>query len=267
MVQEKDKDAKARLSAVAIHDQLAEQFSRHYESAANHCDSAFLYGRKHVDSHWNQLLASVPRDASILDIGCGTGEYLKRLLDSDFLHVIGIEPSENMRSLAAARLPKETVRDGSVLDIPFEDNAFDLAYAVEVFRYFRAEDNARGMREIHRVLKPGGVFFGTFVNLLALDGFAVLVAARNLMEILLGKETACYTKFETPRSLFKTLDAAGFRDIRIHGAMAAPLRIAFKCSQAAGSRLARALDPFDAALSDNFILKYFAGHLIGICRK
>ncbi|MGB8331685.1 MAG: class I SAM-dependent methyltransferase, partial [Polyangiales bacterium] len=83
----------------------------------------------------------------------------------------GSEPSTEMRRRAEQRLPKGTVQDGSVLSLPFADETFDFAGSIEVFRYLNAADNDLGHRELLRVVKPGGVFFGTYVNRFVADGF------------------------------------------------------------------------------------------------
>ena len=83
-------------------------------------------------------------------------------------NVRGIEPSAEMRKLARERVPGDLVSDGSVTDLPVGDQSQDFIYAIEVFRYLDAADNALGHREIFRALKPGGVFFGTYVNKMGL---------------------------------------------------------------------------------------------------
>jgi SAM-dependent methyltransferase len=46
----------------------------------------------------------------------------------------------------------------------FENETLDFVYVIEVFRYLAHDDNLQGLREVFRVLRPGGIFFGTFVN-------------------------------------------------------------------------------------------------------
>ncbi len=111
---------------------------------------------------------------------------------------VGIEPSAEMREQAVAALGPERVRDGSVLALDFEDDRFAFAYAIEVFRYLDAADNAAGHAEIARVLRPGGVYYGTYVNRFALDGFRQLTLVRRLRHRLGGAEPACHMEFETP---------------------------------------------------------------------
>lgn len=256
----------ARARAVSFHDVKADWFASQYSRPEQRFASAFLYGRHQINIHCYRQIALLPRQARILDVGCGTGEQLTHLLKLGF-EAFGVEPSEKMRCYAVSKLPAGVVLNGSVLDLPFASNSFDFMYAIEVFRYLDYADNLCGLQEIHRVLKPGGVFFGTFVNLYALDGSFVIAGARKLMEKWFGKGLRFHTEFETPQGLKEKLLSAGFSDVETHGAMVAGMFFVYKLGQPFGEACARLLEPLDALLSDTFFLRPFAGHLIGIARK
>lgn len=168
---------------------------------------------------------------------------------------------------AESRLPAGTVKDGSVLNLPFADDFFDFVYAIEVFRYLNYEDNLRGIQEIRRVLKTGGLFFGTFVNFYSLDGAAILIGIRKLAERWFSKTLGFHTEFMTPRRLELKLRSVGFSDVQTHGAKIAGLHIAYNLGQPIGEACARLLEPIDPLLSDTPVLRVFAGHLIGIAQK
>ena len=154
-----------------------------------------------------------------------------------------------------------------MLEIPFDDGSFDFVYSVEVLRYLTVADNLRRIREVARVLRPGGVFFGTFVNRYALDGFSLLVAGRRIADRL-GSPINCHTELETPRRLRGHLVKAGFSHAATHGAMFAPLRIVWKIlGNRITTQLARRLQPIDRLLCDGRMTQAWAGHLIGIGRK
>jgi ubiquinone/menaquinone biosynthesis C-methylase UbiE len=189
-----------------------------------------------------------------------------RLLDYGF-KATGIEPSAEMRRLAAENIPADLVSDGSVLQLPVSDSSIDFVYAIEVFRYLDTRDNAQGHREIVRVLKPGGIYFGTYVNKWALDGFRQLSQFRKLAERLAGTPRRYHVEFETPSSLCDKLKAAGFSQIRAQGAMFAPLRVLHKASPRLGAATSRLTMPHERWLSDYGPLRWFAGHLIIIARR
>lgn len=255
----------ARNKAVLIHNETADWFASQYNK--QDCfSSAFTCGRHHINRYLFQELLKLSKGANILDVGCGTGDHMKQLIGRGF-DVVGIDPSGKMRNYAESELPKGTIINGSVLELPFTDNSFDFVYSVEVFRYLNGEDNFRGFAEIKRVLRPGGVFFGTFINFYALSGFAVAVGIRKLKERWFNKPLKFHSEFETPKKIEKKLFFAGFSGVQTHGAMFAPLLILYKINQSIGKMCARILDPIDPFLSDTHIFRPFATHLIAIAKK
>jgi ubiquinone/menaquinone biosynthesis C-methylase UbiE len=132
------------------------------------------------------LLEIGPKDR-ILEVGFGPGVVIDRLARlAPQGRVAGIDPSPEMvaqaraRNLLAIRRRHVDLREGSVESLPFDDNSFDKAIAINAMQVWR--DPITGLREIGRVLKPGGV-------------------------IALG-----FTRYsgQSPRGLTETLEAAGF---------------------------------------------------------
>src|SRR5262247_3929822 len=192
--------------------------------------------------------------------------HITRLLDHRVLGYF-LPPSAKVRRLAAKNVPADLVSDGSVLQLPASDSSIDFVYAIEVFRYLDTRDNAQGHREIVRILKPGGIYFGTYVNKWALDGFRQLSQFRKLAERLAGTPRRYHVEFETPSFLCDKLKAAGFSQVRAHGAMFAPLRVLHKASSRLGAAVSRLTMPQERWLSDYGPLRWFAGHLIIIARR
>ncbi len=170
----------ARKRAVDVHDETAGYFSAEY-SSNNVYDSPFRYGRSLIDAAMDEGRrgAACRRQLPGYRFGhrCLYGAAYR-----SGLQCAGIEPSAEMRKLAGERVPDDLVSDGSVTDLPVGDRSQDFIYAIEVFRYLDAADNARGHREIFRALKPGGVFFGTYVNRWALDGYRQFVGMQKLRD-------------------------------------------------------------------------------------
>ena len=255
----------SRKRAIDVHDETAGMFSAEY-SSDNAYDSPFRYGRHLIDQAWARIVSELPKGAQCLDIGSGIGAYMARLLNAGF-EVQGIEPSEEMRKLALEHVPEARVTDGSVLDLAAFRQSQDFVYAIEVFRYLDAHDNVFGHREIHQALKPGGVYFGTYVNRWALDGYRQIVGLRGLKASLGGAEPRYHVEFETPSSLRRKLTEAGFTDIEIRGAMFAPLRLLHKVSPGIATSVGRRTMPQEAWLSDGTLTRPFAGHLIATARR
>ena len=261
-----DRKSWARDTAIAVHDKNADWFYQQYNKLQDFGDSAFLYGRRQIDLHFKNVIGKLSKDSKSLDLGCGTGEQIEELLGNG-LEVVGLEPSSNMRKHAASKLPPGTVVDGSILNIPFHDNYFDFVYAIEVLRYLDRNDNLDGLKEIYRVLKPNGLFFGTFVNRYATDGFVILTTIRKMLEWVFKKPPACHVEFTTPNELRNTFRSIGFKEVEIHGSMFAFLRIIYKLNNKFGSIWARKLDRYDKLFNDHAWLLSFSGHLIGIAQK
>jgi ubiquinone/menaquinone biosynthesis C-methylase UbiE len=104
----------------------------------------------------------VEKRFTILDVGCGGGRTVSKLAKSATEgKVYGVDHSEtsiasttrtNARWIAVGRVD---VRLASVSDLPFADDTFDLVTAVET--HFWWPNLSGDMREVQRVLKPGGV--------------------------------------------------------------------------------------------------------------
>lgn len=255
----------ARKRAVDVHDETAGYFSAEY-SSDNVYDSPFRYGRSLIDAQWMRVVEGLPDGANCLDIGSGIGVYMARLIEAGF-DVRGIEPSAEMRKLAGERVPADLVSDGSITDLPVGDQSQDFIYAIEVFRYLDAADNALGHREICRALKPGGVFFGTYVNRWALDGYRQFVAMQTLRDGALKTVPRYHVEFETVASLKAKLAVAGFEHVEIRGAMFSPLRVMHKISPRIATAFSKWTLPRESWLSDRALSRLFAGHLIAIAHR
>jgi len=97
-------------------------------------------------------------DADLLDVGCGTGVLLDRLaLAYPRARLTGVEPVPEMRELARARLPaRVSVCAARAQRLPFTGSVFDAVVCTSVLHHLPAEAAAGALREISRVLRPGG---------------------------------------------------------------------------------------------------------------
>ena len=112
---------------------------------------------------WGLQQMSVPKNAAILDVGCGGGRTVHKLaalapegkvvgLDYSAASV-AISRETNADDIVAGRVQ---VEQGSVAALPFPDCTFDVVTAVETHYYW--PDLPADVREVLRVLKPGGTF-------------------------------------------------------------------------------------------------------------
>jgi ubiquinone/menaquinone biosynthesis C-methylase UbiE len=112
---------------------------------------------------WGLQQVTVPKNAAMLDLGCGGGRTLKKLLAlAPEGTVVGLDYSSasvavsrdtNAHEIEAGRVQ---IEEGSVATLPFPDRSFDIVTAVETHYYW--PDLQANVREILRVLKPGGTF-------------------------------------------------------------------------------------------------------------
>jgi len=132
-------------------------------------------------SHWwyagrRKILASFIEDICsrvtdrrprILDVGCGTGANL--LMLSKFGDAEGVDVSEDALAFCRER-GLENVKLGAAEQLPYEDGTFDLVTALDVVEHL--DDDLAGLREMRRVLRPGGrvlLFVPTFMFLWGLQ--------------------------------------------------------------------------------------------------
>jgi len=87
----------------------------------------------------------------ILDIGCGTGGNLEML--SEFGEAEGVDVSTEALDFCRARGLKR-VKQGAAENLPYENESFDLVTGLDVVEHL--DDDVAGLREMRRVLRPGG---------------------------------------------------------------------------------------------------------------
>jgi len=98
---------------------------------------------------------------SVLDLGCGAGfdVFIAAQLVGPTGHVVGVDSSPEMLAIAEtarreARLPQIEFSEALVEALPFPDASFDAALSNGVLNLI--PDKPAALREIHRVLRPGG---------------------------------------------------------------------------------------------------------------
>jgi SAM-dependent methyltransferase len=113
-------------------------------------------------SAWGMTYLRAAENARILDIGCGGGANIARMLrlwPQSFVEGVDYSPESvkmSRRKNKALLGTRCAVREGDVSALPYENGAFDAATAFETV-YFWPEP-ARAFAEVRRVLRPGGMF-------------------------------------------------------------------------------------------------------------
>lgn len=88
----------------------------------------------------------------VLEVGCGEGELAERIARELGAAVVAMDQSERMVALALER--GVDARVGDAQDLPFEDARFDVVVAA--WMLYHVPDLNRALREMRRVLRPGG---------------------------------------------------------------------------------------------------------------
>lgn len=148
------------------------------------------------------------RESKVLDVGCGTGNYLSALVEATGCEAYGIDPSEEMLAVARSRLPDAVLLKGQAEQIDFSDCEFDLVFSTDVIHHVR--DREQYYREAYRVLKPGG---------------KVITVTDSEWAILHRKPLSYYFPETVERELQRyprivdlqrMMECAGFRDFQEH---------------------------------------------------
>ena len=158
---------------------------------------------------WGMEQVSLPQEGATLDIGCGGGGNIQRLLQRcgqakvtgvDYSPV-SVEKSTKVNADAIAKGRCE-VLSANVAALPFKDSTFDMATAFETVYFW--PDIEKSFAEVRRILKPGATFL--IVN----EDDGLSGNNEKWEKMIEGMHTY------TPDELAAHLTAAGFNNITIH---------------------------------------------------
>lgn len=124
-------------------------------------ESVDWYAQKHGD-HPSvfAVVDAIPFGGAedVLDIGCGTGSALRAMAARTSGALVGVDPFERMLGHARALTDdgRVTFQVAGAESLPFEDDSFDVVTAINSTSHWG--DLAKGLAEVARVLRPGGLF-------------------------------------------------------------------------------------------------------------
>jgi ubiquinone/menaquinone biosynthesis C-methylase UbiE len=230
--------------AVTVHREQANQFERRYEQFERdpYFDS-FTYSRLKLEQVLTRYLDGMPDGARLLDVGCGTGDLLRRL--GGRFACAGCDPAEEMLEHARAANPAAELTVASAEALPYPDASFDVALCIEVVRYLA--DSRPALRELARVLRPGGLALVTIAPL----GTTSLYPLVNAVTSRVGVPglTKVRQYFHTVGGAERLLAGAGFARVEVEARYFGPFIYLNRLSRPATSALLRRWEPVDDRLA------------------
>jgi len=110
------------------------------------------------------------RGKKVLDIACGTG-YGTSMYQDNGAEAYGIDLSEEAIQHAKEHYPRVNFQVGNMAQISFPDCFFDVVTSFESLEHVEKETGIAFLKEVKRVLKPGGLFFLSTPNKKVLSPF------------------------------------------------------------------------------------------------
>jgi len=99
-------------------------------------------------------LAQVSPGARFLDVGCGTGRWVRRYEELKF-SAVGVDGTIDMLRIARAHNTRSPLTTGLAQSLPFSNDTFDCLSDITVVQHIPYELQSRALQEMVRVLKPG----------------------------------------------------------------------------------------------------------------
>jgi len=229
---------------------------RYYDDFSDSYERGRGYGyHQMIDDLEVEATAPYARDARVLELGCGTGLILARVAEVA-KEAVGIDLSEGMAQQAKDR--GLDVHIGSVCDLPFEDDRFDLTYSFKVLAHVPDIDAA--VREAVRVTRPGGHLLLEFYNPWSLRYLAKKVAGPQPIGDS-RTEADISTRWDSPRAIRGLLppnvELVDYYGVRVLTPFAAVHRIPWVAHGLSRAELLASRSP----------LRYFGGFLIAVLQK
>jgi ubiquinone/menaquinone biosynthesis C-methylase UbiE len=185
---------------------MADPVVAEYAKAAERYDEKWAF---YVEATTRETLKRMPMTATarVLDVGCGTGELLRRLRAKYPEAVLaGLDPVAEMLAVAGDKLSgKEDLRIGYADSLPWNTGTFDVVVSCNMFHYISHPVEA--LQEMARLLRPGG-------SLVLTDWCDDYLACR-VCNIYLRLTNRAFYKTYREAECLELLRAAGFRNVRL----------------------------------------------------
>ena len=185
---------------------MADPVVAEYAKAARRYDEQWAF---YVEATTRETLRRLPMTptAHVLDVGCGTGELLRRLRARyPGAALAGLDPVAEMLAVARDKLSgDEDLRVGYANALPWHTGSFDRVVSCNMFHYITHPVEA--LREMARVLRPGGV--------IVLTDWCDDYLACRLCNYYLRLTNRAFYKTYREAECRELLREAGFEDVKL----------------------------------------------------
>jgi len=186
------------------------------------------------------LLDFVKGSKHILEVGCGSGHWLKELTKEGY-DITGLDPAGKMLQTARKKTNQPLMVQGCAEAVPFHKELFDRVFCINAFHHFT--DQERFIKEARRVLVPGGGIFTIGLDPhTGLDSWWIYDYFPQVVEI----DKKRYASTDRIRNLMAT---NGFRNATTMEALHMPVQIPARKSLEMG-RLAKSTTSHLTVLTD-----------------
>ena len=160
----------AAVSKVDAHQIDYSTYAPQYD-AARHLGKRNAYLERIRFRAFLKLIDSLPRNATILDVACGTGRGLGYLLRAGFTEIAGLDYTPSMLEFAARNLQAEfpehpvPLTQGDAFHLPCADGEFDCVISMNFLHMFRLDLQQQLIAEMRRVCVPEGLIVSEFESI------------------------------------------------------------------------------------------------------
>lgn len=135
---------------MSIHEKRSREIDKY--AAIYGAGVSYTMNKRRLDQSLSALhgfLVSWPDSTSLLDVGCGDGQWMRHVVDLFGLECTGVDPVPG--------LAHEHVTTAAATDLPFNDSSFDVVTCLDVMEHLVPEDTEPALLEIARVARHGAI--------------------------------------------------------------------------------------------------------------
>jgi ubiquinone/menaquinone biosynthesis C-methylase UbiE len=114
-----------------------------------------------MEKEMSEFLPFIQGSKLILDIGCGSGRDVKKIIKNGY-KAIGLDPSKELLKIAKQETTETTFIQAYAQNLPFRNQTFEGIWSCSTLIHIPKKDISSTLREIYRTLKPGAFFYSDF---------------------------------------------------------------------------------------------------------